>query len=237
MNFAGMINQSLLDYPGEIATVLFTRGCNFACPFCHNGHLLLKFNKAQSEEIELEHVMAFLQERKGFIDAVVISGGEPTLHAGLPETIRELKALGFLIKLDTNGTNVDMLRHLLEEKLLDYVAMDIKAPLEFKKYQQASGKLTNGEFFNVRTSVNLLMQADIAVEFRTTVVPELHSYEDIEAIARHIAGAKLYSLQQFNPSNTLEPSFKSCLPYSKEEMEHLAGICAPYIKEVRVVNI
>ncbi len=237
MNFAGMINQSLLDYPGEIATVLFTRGCNFACPFCHNGHLLLNFNKDQRDEIELEKIMAFLEDRKGFIDAVVISGGEPTLYPELPETIRQIKGRGFLLKLDTNGTNSDMLSYLLQEKLLDYVAMDIKAPLEFKKYQEASGRLTNADFFNVRASVNLLMQADIRVEFRTTVVQELHSYEDIQAIARHITGAQLYSLQQFNPSNTLEPSFGSCLPYDKEQMEKLASLCAPYVREVRVVNI
>ncbi|HPR94123.1 MAG TPA: anaerobic ribonucleoside-triphosphate reductase activating protein [Syntrophomonadaceae bacterium] len=237
MKFAGMINQSLLDYPGEIATVLFTRGCNFACPFCHNGHLLLKFSKTQSEEIELEKIMEFLKERKGFIDAVVISGGEPTLNQELPEVIRKIKSMGFLVKLDTNGTNIDMLSLLLKEKLLDYVAMDIKAPLEFKKYQQASGKLTNGEFFNVRAAVNLLLQADIKVEFRTTVIPELHTYGDIEAIARHIAGARLYSLQQFNPGNTLDPAFQSCLPYSREALEHMARICSPYIDEVRVVNI
>lgn len=232
-----MINQSLLDYPGEIATVLFTRGCNFACPFCHNGHLLLKFTKAQSDDIELEQITEFLKERKGFIDAVVISGGEPTLNPELPRVIWTIKTMGFLMKLDTNGTNIDMLSLLLEEKLLDYVAMDIKAPLEFKKYQQASGRLTNGEFFNVRAAINLLMQADIKVEFRTTVIPELHTYEDIEAIARHITGAQLYSLQQFNPGNTLEPAFQSCLPYSKEVMEQLAQICSTYVDEVRIVNI
>ncbi len=232
-----MINQSLLDYPGEIATVIFTRGCNFSCPFCHNGHLLLNFNRAQNEVIEMERIAAFLEERKGFIDAVVISGGEPTLNPGLPEVIRQIKTMGFLVKLDTNGTNIDMLSHLLEEKLLDYVAMDIKAPLEFKKYHEASGRLSNTDFFNIRASINLLMQADIKVEFRTTVIQELHSYEDIEAIARYISGAQLYSLQQFNPSNTLDPSFGTCLPYDKEQMEELAAICTPYIKEVRVVNI
>lgn len=232
-----MINQSLLDYPGEIATVIFTRGCNFSCPFCHNGHLLLNFNQAQNEIIEMETIAAFLEKRKGFIDAVVISGGEPTLNPGLPEVIRQIKTMGFLVKLDTNGTNIDMLSHLLEGKLLDYVAMDIKAPLEFKKYHEASGRLSNTDFFNIRASINLLMQADIKVEFRTTVIQELHSYEDIEAIARYISGAQLYSLQQFNPSNTLDPSFGTCLPYDKEQMEELAAICTPYIKEVRVVNI
>ena len=237
MNFAGMINQSLLDYPGEIATVLFTRGCNFACPFCHNGHLLMKFNKAQNQEIELAEVLEFLRERKNFIDAVVISGGEPTLNQDLPETIREMKKLGLLVKLDTNGTNVNMLSQLIEEKLLDYVAMDIKAPLDCKKYQQASGRVTNGEFFNVRAAINLLQQADIKVEFRTTVVPELHTFEDIEAIAKYIEGAKIYSLQQFNPSNTLEPSYQDCVPYSKQEMQELSIRCAPYVEEVRVVNI
>lgn len=237
MNFAGMINQSLLDYPGEIATVLFTRGCNFACPFCHNGHLLLKFNRAQREDIEMAEVIEFLQERKSFLDAVVISGGEPTLHHDLPEAIRIFKNMGLLVKLDTNGTNVDMLSRLLEEKLLDYTAMDIKAPLDFKKYQQACGRLTNAEFFNVRAAINLLQQAEIKVEFRTTVVPELHTFGDIEVIARYIKGAEVYSLQQFNPSSTLDSAYQSCLPYSKEEMQELSLRCAPYVKEVRVVNI
>lgn len=237
MNFAGMINQSLLDYPGEIATVLFTRGCNFSCPFCHNGHLLMNFGKAQNQVIEIAEVIEFLQERKSFLDAVVISGGEPTLHHDLPEAVRIFKEMGFLVKLDTNGTNVDMLGRLLEEKLLDYAAMDIKAPLDFKKYQEASGRLTNAEFFNVRAAVNLLQQAQIKVEFRTTVVPELHSFDDIEGIARYIKGAEVYSLQQFNPSNTLDTLYQKCLPYSKEEMQELSLRCAPYVKEVRVVNI
>lgn len=237
MNFAGMINQSLLDYPGEIATVLFTRGCNFACPFCHNGHLLMNFSRAQTEVIEMAEILDFLEERKKFLDAVVISGGEPTMHCGLPEALRSFKAMGFLTKLDTNGTNVDMLKRLLDEKLLDYLAMDIKAPLDFKKYQEASGRLTNAEFFNVRSTINLLLQADTAVEFRTTVIPKLHTFGDIEAIAGYIRGAGLYSLQQFNPSSTLDTAFQSCTPYSKEEMQQLAERCRPYVAEVRVVNI
>lgn len=236
MNYADMIKQSLVDYPGEIAAVLFTRGCNLRCPFCHNPDLLVK-PKIMVKPVDIEEALAFLIQRRGFLDGVVISGGEPTLNEELAQDIRRIKSLGFLVKLDTNGSNPIMLQGLLSQGNLDYVAMDIKAPLEYRKYKEACGKLSSEEFFCIRSSVQLLKNAEINVEFRTTVVPALHTPEDIEAIARYIEGASLYTLQQFNPRVTLEPGYAKVVPYNKDEMQSLADRCSAYVKEVRVVNI
>ncbi len=238
MKYTGIVKQSLVDYPGEIATVLFTQGCGLRCPFCHNPDLLIRNKNNSSDAIDIETVLKFLQERQGFIDAVVISGGEPTLHPELREDIKQIKELGYLLKLDTNGTNSQMLEQLLREGLLDYVAMDIKAPVEYKRYLQACGKLSSAAFFQIRNSINLLNNlSDVQVEFRTTVVPPLHTPQDIESIARYIEGADRYTLQQFNPRVTLEPSYSQVVPFGKAEMEDMAAICSSYVKEVRVVNI
>jgi pyruvate formate lyase activating enzyme len=238
MRFAGLLKQSLTDYPGKIAAVLFSRGCNLRCPFCHNAHLLVKPGRtAMAGEIETPELIPFLEERRGFLDAVVFSGGEPTINPELPQVIKQVKETGYLVKLDTNGTNPLMLDQLLQQELLDYVAMDIKAPLEYHKYLQASGRLTFEDFFNIRSSISLLKTATIAIEFRTTVVPVWHSPEDIIEIARYIKGARLYSLQQFNPRITLDPELSGVKPYSKAELEEIAARCQPYVQKVRVCNV
>lgn len=238
MQYAGFIKQSLVDYPGEISTVLFTRGCNLRCPFCHNPDLLIKPKNPIPVGIDIEEVLRFLKERRGFIDAVVITGGEPTLHSELIDDIKRIKALGYLVKLDSNGTNSSMLETLIREGLLDYVAMDIKAPVAYKRYEEACGKLSSADYFQIRNSIHLLNHlSDVQVEFRTTVVPLLHSPQDIENIARYIEGADRYTLQQFNPRVTLAPAFGEMVPFSKDEMEEIAVLCTPYVKSVRVVNI
>lgn len=236
MQYAGMIKQSLVDYPGEIVTVLFSRGCNLRCPFCHNPDLLIK-PRVTAPPVDIVEVLEFMSKRKGFLDGVVFSGGEPTLSQELINDIRSVKGLGLLVKLDTNGTNTTMLELLLREGLLDYVAMDIKAPVEYKKYREACTRLSPENFFNIRSSILLLQAAEIDVEFRTTVVPALHTPEDIVAIARFIEDARLYTLQQFNPRVTLEPGYRRVVPYIKAEMQQMADMCAPYVKEVRVVNL
>lgn len=236
MQYAGMIKQSLVDYPGEIVSVLFSRGCNLRCPFCHNPDLLIK-PRLVAPPVDIVEVLEFMQQRKGFLDGVVFSGGEPTLNEDLVTDIRSVKGLGLLVKLDTNGTNTSMIELLLREGLLDYVAMDIKAPVEYKKYREACERLSPENFFNIRSSILLLKGAGIDVEFRTTVVPALHTPEDIVAIARFIEGAQRYTLQQFNPRITLEPGYGRVVPYSKVEMQDLADRCSPYVEEVRVVNL
>lgn len=252
MKYAGLIKQSLVDYPGQLAAVVFTRGCNLRCPFCHNPHLIFpRKDKVKqgvaggsdipgtpdSDAVDIADLLDLLKERKGFLDALVISGGEPTLNSELIKDLRRVKELGYLIKLDTNGSNPLMLENLLTEGLLDYVAMDIKAPLTYKQYLPAVGKLSPQEFLKIRNSVCLLKAADIMAEFRTTVVPPLHRPEDIVEIARYIEGAELYSLQQFNPACTLAPAFEQVVPYSKEEMQDIANLCSNFVKRVRVINV
>lgn len=254
MKYAGMVKQSLIDYPGEIAAVIFTQGCNLRCPFCHNPQLLftpkektayktsgtndkdLQKNR-NSAVIDIEDVLNLLEERKRFLDALVISGGEPTLHQELLPDLRRIKELGYLIKLDTNGSNPSLLESLLAEGILDYVAMDIKAPLSYKQYLPAVGKLSPQEFLAIRNSVFILKDSGIKVEFRTTVVPILHSRDDIVEIARYIEGAELYSLQQFNPACTLSPAYEKLAPYNKEEMQDIANHCLDFVKKLRVINL
>jgi pyruvate formate lyase activating enzyme len=230
MKFAGLVKQSLVDYPGEVTAVLFTRGCNIRCPYCQNTHLLLRSPRVSEPVITMEEAAEFLKERLGFLDAVTVTGGEPTLYEELPAALAAFKELGYLVKLDTNGTNPTMLQQLINSGSLDYVAMDIKAPLDYRKYTRACGKLTTEEFFNVRSSIRMLMEASIQVEFRTTVVPLLHPPEDIEEIARYIQGANLYSLQQFNPSVTLDTDYGAVVPYTRQEMQELADRCQSYVQ-------
>ncbi|HWP97373.1 MAG TPA: anaerobic ribonucleoside-triphosphate reductase activating protein [Syntrophomonadaceae bacterium] len=238
MRFAGLIKQSLIDYPDEMAAVLFTRGCNFACPFCHNGHLLYKPGRKTGPDLGMDEVLDFLRERKGFLDAVVFSGGEPTQDRELVQAIHVIKRLGYLVKLDTNGSNPDILAELLNGKQLDYVAMDVKAPLEFKKYQAAcGGRLRPQDFLSVRNSIHLLSESSIKVEFRTTVVPALHSPDDLVDIARSLEGAHLFTLQQFQPENALDPALTTVQPYTQGQLEEMAQACAPYVQKVRVVNL
>ena len=160
------------------------------------------------------------------------------MHSQLKDDIRRIKELGYLIKLDSNGTNSTVLEELIRDGLVDYAAMDIKAPLEYKRYLQACGRLSSSDFFQVRNSINLLNHlSEVQVEFRTTVVPLLHTPQDIEDIARYIEGADRYTLQQFNPRVTLDPAYGEVVPFSKEEMTEMAKLCSPYVKEVKVVNI
>jgi len=237
MKYAGLMKQSLVDYPGEIAAVLFTRGCNMRCPYCHNADLLLSSSQSRTNDVEFTEILSYLKQRRGFLDAVVISGGEPTLNREMVEDIRAIKELGYKVKLDTNGTRPDFLACLIDNQLLDYVAMDIKHKLVYSSYLQAAGKLSREDFFHIKSSLHLLREAAVTVEFRTTVVPVLHTPQDIVEIAREIEGAPLYTLQQFNPRYTLDASWASQIPYRREEMQDLSEKCRPWVKKVRVVNI
>lgn len=237
MKYAGLMKQSLIDYPGEIAAVLFTRGCNMRCSYCHNADLLLSTSQSRANDIDFAEIFSYLQQRSGFLDAVVISGGEPTLNKEIVKDIMAIKELGYKVKIDTNGTNPDFMAHLINNQLIDYIAMDIKHKLVYRSYLEATGKLSRENFFHVKSSVHLLRQTSVAVEFRTTVVPVLHTPQDIVEIAREIEGAQLYTLQQFNPRYTLDASWANQIPYSRGEMQDIAEKCRPWVKKIRVVNI
>ncbi len=229
MNLKGWIRTSLIDFPDHIATVLFTAGCNFRCPMCHNADLVLR--PEELPDVPEDEVWAFLDRRAGLVDGVAITGGEPTLQPDLAPFLRRLRERGLAVKLDTNGYRPEVLEVLLREGLVDYVAMDIKGPPE--KYPLLAGR--NGlDLARVERSIDLLRTSTIRYEFRTTVVPGWLNEEDIEAIAEWISGARRYVLQQFRPLNTLDPTLGSLSPYPMERLEEMARRARGRMEEVIV---
>lgn len=198
MTIHGFQKMTLLDFPGRVACTLFTAACNLRCPFCHNAGLVTSIDSA--ERIDEEEIFAYLQKRQGILDGVCITGGEPTLQHDLADFIRRVRALGYAVKLDTNGTNPTLLKSLIDEGLVDTVAMDIKnAPA---KYPATVG-LTDYDISPIQKSIDILLKGRVDYEFRTTVVAEYHTPEDIASIARWIEGAPRYFLQPFVDSGNL----------------------------------
>lgn len=224
MIIAGLQRSSLIDYPAELSAVIFTQGCNFRCLYCHNPELVSP--KLFAKPLVKEEIFDFLNKRKKQLDAVVITGGEPTIHNDLPDFIREIKKMGYKIKLDTNGSNPEMLELLIKEKLVDYIAMDIKAPLV--KYPKITKIKADTE--QIKKSIKLIMDSGLKHEFRTTVVKSLLSFDDIAEIAKSIKGADLYVLQKFVPSKTLDKKMMKEKTYEDEELEELRQKFEAYVK-------
>ncbi|HJW96755.1 MAG TPA: anaerobic ribonucleoside-triphosphate reductase activating protein [archaeon] len=218
----GLEKTSLIDYPGRMAAVIFLGGCNFRCPFCHNRELVLEPEKSGS--IPEQEVLDFLEGRREWLDGIVVSGGEPTIYRDLPEFFGKLKGLGYPVKLDTNGTNPGMLKELMEKGLVDYIAMDIKGPLE--SYGKASGASVDTE--KIKESIKLIIDSGIEHEFRSTVLPAMHAKEDVEEMAKLVKGANKLYLQQFRPKNTLDPDFEREKPFQESEMLELRDLCAKH---------
>ena len=198
MYILGMQKTSLLDYPGKTATVLFTGGCNFRCPYCHNGELVLSADtmEAYSEE----EVFSHLRKRKNVLEGVVITGGEPTLQPDLKSFIAGVKDLGYMVKLDTNGTDTEKVRDIMSAGLIDYIAMDIKN--SFAKYKSTIDRDIDYETV-IKSSIDLIMRSNVPYEFRTTVTKEHHTPDDIEDIARVISGAEHYYIQPYKETDTV----------------------------------
>lgn len=230
MNIQGLQKLTLLDFPGRTACTLFTGGCNLRCPFCHNVPLVL--DPTGDAPFTDEEIFSFLEKRKGILDGVAVTGGEPLLQKDLPDFLGKVKAAGFLAKVDTNGFFPAALRGLLAEKLVDYVAMDVKnAP---DKYAQTCG-VPGLDISPVRESVDLLLGSGIDFEFRTTVIAEYHTVADIEAIAKWIAGAPHYYLQAFKDSGILKEG--SCTAPAEETLFAMRDAAAPFVREVGVRGI
>jgi pyruvate formate lyase activating enzyme len=221
IKIAGYIKNSFVDYPGKICTTVFTAGCNMNCWYCHNYQLLKGKQTNYYDE-----VMEFLQKRRGQIDAVTISGGEPTITKHLEDFIKKLKALGYLVKLDTNGLNPDILKNLLDKNLLDYVAMDIKT--SFSKYSQLTR--VNIDTIKLKDSIEILKNCNIDYEFRTTFSPDLNLL-DIEEIAQIVKGAKNFSLQAYTP---VKGGIK---PHSKEVFYEAFSLVKKYIPNAKAKGI
>ena len=228
MNFAGFQKLTLLDYPGKVACILFTKGCNFRCPFCHNGSLV---RADEMQTIADTEILTFLKKRQGILEGVCITGGEPLLHNGLKDFIKEVKKLGYSVKLDTNGSIPEKLKELVEKELIDYVAMDIKN--SFAKYSLTCGFETDID--NIKQSIGFLLSGAVDYEFRTTLVKELHTFEDMKAIGEMIKGAKRYFLQNFKDSgDVLEENMH---PFDEDELEKFKNIAAEYIADTTIRGI
>ena len=227
MKISGLQKLTLLDYPGKVACTVFTPGCNLRCPFCHNATLVFSC----TDEIGEAQVLSFLEKRAGVLDGVCVTGGEPLLQKDIADFLSKVKALGYLVKLDTNGTFPERLAPLLEAKLVDYVAMDIKASPD--NYDTATGVATDLE--KVRRSVELLKASGVAHEFRTTTVKGIHTAADFEAIAQWLDGEAQFFIQQYKIADDMigEP-FES---FSKEELEAFAAIVAKTVKTVAVRGV
>ena len=217
IGIGGLQKTTLVDYPGQVAATVFLTGCNFRCPFCYSSELVLPEKIKKQPKISEKELFDFLGGRRGLLEGIVICGGEPTCNEDLPEFIKKIKEMGFLVKLDTNGSNPRMLKNLVDERLVDYVAMDIKAPK--RKYQEVAGVKINIK--DIEESIRILKEGTVDYEFRTTVVPTLHSREDIIEIAKWIGSAKRFFLQNFRPEKTINPRFEKVKPYSKEFLEEL----------------
>ncbi len=223
-----MIETSLIDWEGKIVSTLYLPSCNFRCPYCYNCDLIL--HPENFPDISHREIDNYLLERKDFIDGICMSGGEPTLYPDLTTYFKGIKDKDFLIKLDTNGTNPKLIEKLLNLGLVDYIAMDIKSSLDFENYSKAAGIKDKIMLEKVKDSIELIMNSKIDYEFRTTIVPLLHSDETIMEIARYIAGAKKYVLQNFSPlEKTLDPSFQKIKPSSDEKMQELSEKAKKYI--------
>ncbi len=226
MHFGGLQKLSLIDYPGTMASVLFTAGCNFRCPYCHNGALV---GDCSSPLLAWADVADFLQRRRGFLDGVVISGGEPTLHPDLMPVIARIKAMGFRVKLDTNGSRPKVLAGLLQHGLVDYVAMDLKTlPEWYPVYLESSSASVSG----VRRSIDLLLDAGVAHEFRTTCVSPLIAREVIEALGLLIRGADCWVLQQVRLEHVLNPNFFNGMHPAPDgpQMRQFEETARPFVK-------
>ena len=239
MQIHGFNKLTLLDYPGHIACTVFTGHCNMRCPFCQNASLVL-FPETQPA-IPEEEFFSFLKKRHGILEGVCVTGGEPTLSTDLPDFLAKIHELGYLIKLDTNGTNPAILTQLITDKLVDYIAMDIKSSLS--GYPAAVG-IPGFSTAAIEESVALLLQNTVPYEFRTTVVRELHSKQEFLDIANWIKGARAYYLQTFQDSGELISRFcPGTAPtpiltgYTKKELEDFVALLAPYVQTIGLRGI
>ena len=217
IDIKGFLETSFLDWPGRICSVLFLPYCNLRCPYCHNHSLVSRPERLAS--ISIWEALDRLSSFKGWIDGICITGGEPTLHAHLPLLIREIRKKGFLVKLDTNGTHPRVLEKLIGEKKIDYVAMDVKAPLDIIRYRRATGVPVDLDL--ILESIDILKRGSIDYQFRLTVVPGIHQTEDIQTLADQLRVGKRLVLQNFNPENPLDPALKGLFPFDLKMLKEM----------------
>ena len=234
MEIGGLQKLTLIDFPGRISCTVFVIGCNFRCPFCYASELVLPEKIKKQPRISEKDFFKFLEGKKNLLEGVVICGGEPTINKDLPNFIRKIKKLGYDVKLDTNGSNPAMLKKLIDKKLIDYVAMDIKGPKE--KYSKMTGKKI--DIKNIEKSIKVLKEGKVGFEFRTTIPPNLLKKEDIVKIMRWILslepkgfnGQIKYFLQNFRPEKTIDPKFEKIKPYLQEDLLEIQKAVCPFFE-------
>lgn len=219
------------DFPGHISSTVFLAGCNFRCPYCHNAELVVRPETLTG--IPMDFFLAYLDSRKGWLEGVCVTGGEPLLEPELEDLLTVLKARDLLVKLDTNGTFPERLEGMIRAGLVDSVAMDVKAPVE--RYAAVTRSKVNTE--TIERSVQVLRDSRLSSMFRTTVVPGLVGDDDVLRIARWLSGSPVFQVQQFSPLRTLDPEFAKITPYKPEEIRRMAEIAGPYFGEVRIEGI
>jgi len=231
MLITGLQKSTLLDYPGEIACIIFTYGCNLRCEYCHNPELVtLPCNKR--DVLSEEMIYSFLEGRKDQLDAVVITGGEPTIQSDLIPFIKKIRDMGYLIKLDTNGTNSKMVEEILKMHIVDYWAMDVKYQKELYKQKLED----NVDYKEIEKSIHLLMNNAKDYEFRTTYVKGIHTIESVEGIGKLIKGAKRYYIQNFRPGKTINPSLNNKNSFTPKELEEIKRVMKEYVKDIVIRN-
>jgi len=218
MEIKGFIDISLIDWDQKLSSVIFLPNCNLRCPYCYNTSLVLYPEKLPT--IPFQDIETYLQKNKDWIDGVIITGGEPTLHSDLPNLCQKLKKLNLMVKIDTNGTNPKIIRELLDEELVDYVAMDVKAPLTEQKHLEASGTHAKQLIEKIKETTDILIKSLIEYEFRTTLVPTIHQVKDVQEMCYQIKGCKKYVLQNYKTNiETINPNFKNLKPFSQKTLK------------------
>lgn len=224
MLIGGLQKLTLIDYPSKIACTVFLIGCDFRCPFCYNREIVLPAEIKKHPLISEKELLRFLKKRKDLLEGVCLTGGEPCLNKDLPKFIKKIKKLGYAVKIDTNGSFPEMLKHLIDKKLIDYVAMDIKAPRE--KYEKITGGRANLRY--IERSISLLKENKIDFEFRSTVVPTILNKKEIFKITKWLSGAKKYYLQNFRPEKTIDPKFEKIKPYPQKYLLEIQKAISPF---------
>jgi pyruvate formate lyase activating enzyme len=227
LEIKGFIPNTMLDWEGMLASTIFLPRCNFRCPFCQNAELVL--HPERLETVPFSVISDYLRDRSGWVDGVCITGGEPCLHDGLPGLCADLRAQGVKVKLDTNGSIPGVLESLLDDGLIDYVSMDIKAPLETGPYRIATG-IDKADLVDlVRLSIDMLRSSGLEHEFRTTVVPLMHGPSEVARIAEQLEGEGRFVLQHFSPRDTLDPRFSALRPFTDEDMKAMLKQAQQYV--------
>jgi pyruvate formate lyase activating enzyme len=229
MIIAGLQKTTLIDYPGKLACIVFLAGCNFRCPWCYSSELVLPLKIIKQPRFSEKEIFDFLEQRKGLLEGVVICGGEPTINKELPQFLEKIKALGYSVKLDTNGSNPKVIKELAGAKLIDYVAMDIKASPENPAYKNLM--IDGITLDDIKESVEFLKSGKLDFEFRTTVVNTIHKKEEFLKIAEWIGGKNIkYYLQNFRAEKTIDPEFEKIEPFKISFLEEIAKEISPYFK-------